>query len=65
MDLKTTRYVARLIKSTITRLIAEIGRYPELKPAVQLPTRDYLWTEAENERIKVHRASRKQGRPKQ
>jgi hypothetical protein len=64
MDLKTTRQVAQILKSTRSRLIADIGRYPQLKPVVQLPTRDYLWTDAEIERIKAHRASRKQGRPK-
>lgn len=64
MDLKTTRQVAQMVKTTRARLLADIGRYPELKPALQLPDDGYLWTEAEIEEIREHRANHKQGRPK-
>lgn len=64
MDLKTTTQVAQMMGTARSKLIVLLGRHPDLKPVQQLPAGDFLWTEAEIERVIAHRSTHKRGRPK-
>jgi len=63
MNLKTTGQVAEMMGTTRPKLIVLLSRHPELRPAVQLPAGDFLWTQEEAQRAQAHKSTHKRGRP--
>lgn len=59
-----TSEVAERLGISRKTLVMYILRNPELRPVERLPNQDYLWSEAEIERIVNYRATSRRGRPK-
>lgn len=65
MSEKTTSQVADLLGTGRPSLITFLSRHPELRPEKRIePSGDFLWTDAEIERLKEAKAKAKGGRPK-
>ena len=63
---KTSSEVASIIGISRGTLIKFVGRNPELKPALRLPSGDFLWNDSEIELLVARRANRRApGRAKQ
>jgi len=63
-NLHTTAQASSIIgTSSRNSLVVYLNRHPELKPAVQLPSGDYLWTKEEIEVVRARKATHKSGRP--
>lgn len=62
--LKTSAEVAGLIGVSRPALIVMLNRHDRLKPALRLPSGDFLWTPEEAQRVQAHKCSHSKGRPK-
>ena len=62
-ELKTSAQASEIV-GTASRnsLTVFIKRHPDLKPKVQLPSGDYLWTLEEIERVKARKGAIRPGR---
>ena len=63
-NLKTSAQASDLVGTKHRNsLVGYINRHPQLKPKMQLPSGDYLWTQAEIDAVRARKASHKSGRP--
>lgn len=60
----TTKQVAALIGKSKAHIIVTLERHPELKPA-EMFGQNFVWTQAEIQRLQAHYGAARRGRPAQ